>query len=148
FAAAGTGTPAPPTGRRGALEAMREDGERYPGLDLHTRGGLPPLHSAHIAYETTCVVVGLSDPVTWSLAGMGRRDGRRICSELQMAEDFANPLALRDDGDDPQHALLTPGAAGHIQRKDPLEQPRPAPARRRGARLWLVAALLPWRWDN
>ena len=65
-----------------------------------------------------------------------------------MAEDLADHLALRDDGDEPQHALLTPGAAGHLQRKDPLEQPRPTLARRRGARLRLVEALLAWRRED
>jgi hypothetical protein len=79
------------------------------------------------------------------LASPGRRDGRRGRSELQMAEDRADHLARRDDGDAPQHARLTPGAAGHLQGKDPLEQPRPTPARRRGARLRFVEALLAWR---
>ena len=66
----------------------------------HAEGGTR-LRSAHVAYETTRVVVGLGDPVTWSLAGTGRRDGGRVCRKFQMAEDLADDLALRDDGDDP-----------------------------------------------
>src|SRR5262245_13661357 len=96
-----------------------------------------------MAYETTRVVVGLGDPVIGCWARTGRCDGGWVCSALQMTEERADHLALRDDGDEPPQARLTPGAARHSQRKDPLEQPRPAPARRRGARLRLVAALLP-----
>src|SRR5919204_2380800 len=61
-----------------------------------------------------------------------------------MAEDLTDHLALRDDGDEPQCPTLTPREVCHIQRKDPMQQPCPAPRRRRGARLWLVEALLPW----
>src|SRR5262245_24117074 len=101
-----------------------------------------------MAYETTHVVVDLGDPVAWDLASTGRRDGRGVYSTFQMAEDLADHFALRNDGDEPQSPALTPRAVHHIQRKHPLEQPCPAPARRRGARLWLVEALLTWRRDN
>jgi len=97
-----------------------------------------------VADEATGVVVALGDPVTWCLAGTGRRDGGWVYRKFQVVQDLADDLTLRDDSDEPQHALLTPGAAGHLQRKDPLQQARPAPARRRGARLWLVESLLPW----
>src|SRR5262249_55244687 len=77
------------------------------------------------------------------LASTGRRDGGWIYRAFQMAKDLVDHLTLRDDGDEPQHALLTPGAAGHVQGKDPMQQPYPTPARRRGARLRLIEALLP-----
>src|SRR5262249_60733510 len=53
-------------------------------------------------------------------------------------------LPLRDDGNDAQGPALTPRTRDHLQAKDPLQQPRPAPARRRGARSRLVEALLAW----
>ena len=66
----------------------------------HAEGGTR-LRSAHVAYETTRVVVGLGDPVTWSLAGTGRRDGGWVCSTFQMAKDLADHLTLRNNGDEP-----------------------------------------------
>src|SRR5262249_10357312 len=99
---------------------------------------------AHMAYETTRVIVALGDPVIWCLAGTGRGNGRGICRALQMAEDLANDLTLRDDGDEPQGPTRTKRAVRQVQAKDSLEQPRPAPAWRRGAHLWRVEALLPW----
>jgi hypothetical protein len=36
-------------------------------------------HGAHVADEPTRVVVALGDPVTWCLAGTGRRDGGWVC---------------------------------------------------------------------
>ena len=101
-----------------------------------------------MAYETTHVVVDLGDPVPWDLASTGRRDGRWVYSTFQMAEDRADHFALRHDGDEPQSPALTPRAVHQLQRKHPLEQPRPAPARRPGARLWLVEAWLTWRGDD
>jgi hypothetical protein len=86
-------------------------------------------HGAHVADEPTRVVVALGDPVIWCLAGTGRRDRGWVCSTFQMAKDFANHLALRDDGDEPQRPLLTQRAAGPIHVKDPLEQPCPTPTR-------------------
>src|SRR5881409_3981468 len=44
---------------------------------------------------------GLGHPVKGFLAGTGRRDGGWICRKFQMAEDLADDLALRDDGDEP-----------------------------------------------
>jgi hypothetical protein len=38
-------------------------------------------------------------------------------------------LALRNGGNNTQRRLLTPGAARHVQCKDTLRQPCPAPAR-------------------
>jgi hypothetical protein len=65
-----------------------------------------------------------------------------------MAEDRANDLPLRDDGDDAQRPLLAKRAADHIHVKDPLEQPCPAPARRRRACRRLGEALLPGRRED
>src|SRR5262249_31894832 len=96
-----------------------------------------------MAYEPTHVVVGLGDPVTWGLVSTGRRDGGRVYRAFQMAEDLADHLALREAGVEPQHPLVTPGAACHLQAKDPLQQPRPTPARRLGVRLLAVHPLLP-----
>lgn len=58
------------------------------------------LHGAHVADEATRAIVALGDPVIWCLAGTGRGNGRGVCRELQMAEDLANDLTLRDDGDE------------------------------------------------
>jgi len=85
--------------------------------------------------------VALGDPVTWCLAGTGRRDGGWVCREFQMAEDFADHFALRNDGDEPQCPALTKGAVRQVQRKDPLQQPCPAPARRPGVRLFVHPSL-------
>lgn len=65
-----------------------------------------------------------------------------ICGKFQMPEDLPDHLALRDGGDDPQRPLLTRGAAHHVHRKDALEQPYPAPARRRRAVLLFLHAPL------
>ena len=59
-----------------------------------------PRHSAHVADESTHVIVALGDPVIWCLAGTGRGNGRGVCRELQMTEDLAHDLTLRDDGDE------------------------------------------------
>jgi len=60
-----------------------------------------------------------------------------------MPQDTRDHGLLGDDGDEPQCAPAAPGTRGHLHVKHPLEQPCPAPARRRGARLRLVEALLP-----
>ncbi len=65
-----------------------------------------------------------------------------------MPEDLPDHLAVRDGGDDPQRPPLTQRAARHVQRKYPLQQLRPAPARRPGAGLSLVHTLLAWRRDD
>jgi hypothetical protein len=65
-----------------------------------------------------------------------------------MAEDLADHLALRDGGNDPQRPTLAKRTAGHLQRKHPLEQPRPAPVRRRRAGLLFLNTLLARRRDN
>ena len=65
-----------------------------------------------------------------------------------MAENFADHFALRDDGDEAQRPALAPGTGSHLQVKHPLEQPCPAPARRRGTCRRLVEALLPWRRED
>ena len=67
---------------------------------------------------------------------------------FQMAEDLADHLALRDGGNDPQRPALAKRAAGHLQRKHPLEQPRPAPGQRRRAGRLFLHILLARRRDN
>jgi hypothetical protein len=52
-----------------------------------------------------------------------------------MAQDLADHCTLRDDGDDAEGPALTPRAVRHIQRKDPMQQPCPAPMRRQNALL-------------
>ena len=86
--------------------------------------------------------MGLGEHVNL-LASTDRRDGGWVCSTFQMAEDLADHLALRDDGDEPQRPALTKRAVRHVKRKDPMQQPRPVPARRPGVRL-LVHPLLAW----
>ncbi|MGE3541897.1 MAG: hypothetical protein AB7N91_31330 [Candidatus Tectimicrobiota bacterium] len=71
-----------------------------------------------------------------------------IGGELQMPKDLLDHLALHDGRDDPQRPSLTPRAACHIQGKDALEQPCPAPARRRRAVFLLLHALLARRGDD
>jgi hypothetical protein len=88
--------------------------------------------------------VGLGYPVARCLTSTGLRDGGWICRKFQMAKDLVDHLTLRDDGDEPQHSALTKRTRGHIQCKDPLEQPCPAPARRRGVCLRCVKTLLTW----
>ena len=82
------------------------------------------------------------------LADTGRGNGRWVCRQLQMLEDLPDDLAVRDGGDEPHRPPLTPGAARHVKRKDPLEQPCPAPARRSRVGRLLVHALLAWRRDD
>ena len=65
-----------------------------------------------------------------------------------MAEDLADDLALRDDGDDPQHPALAQRTGAHLQGKHPLQEPRPAPVRRRRAGLLFLHPLLARRRDN
>src|SRR5262249_2551947 len=72
-------------------------------------------------------------------------NGRWVCRNVQMLEELPDDLTVRDGGDETQHPPLTPRAAHHIQRKDALEQPRLAPARRSRVGLLLVSTLLPWR---
>src|SRR5262249_43627761 len=84
--------------------ALGRDGTRAEGCNHR--------HGAHWASEPTPVVAGLGDPVTWCLAGTGRRNGGWVCREFQMAEDLANDLTLRDDGNESQHPALTKGTHG------------------------------------
>src|SRR5262249_36640390 len=107
----------------------------------------PPRHGAHMAYEPTRVV-GLGNPVIWCLTSTGRCDGGWVGREFQMAKDLADHLTLRDDSDESQHPARTKRAVRQVQAKAPLEQLRPAPARRPGACLRLVAALLPGRRED
>jgi hypothetical protein len=82
------------------------------------------------------------------LADTRRSNQGWVGCELQMPEDLADHLALRDSGDDPQRPPLTERAACHIQRKDALQQPCPAPTRRRGVRRLLVHPLLTRRGND
>ena len=47
-----------------------------------------------------------------------------------MAEDLSDQLDLGDDSDNPQRPLTAKRAGDHIQRKHPLQQPRPVPSKR------------------
>jgi len=67
---------------------------------------------------------------------------------LQMLEDLPDHLALGQGGDEPQHPTLTPRAVRHIQCKDALQQPCPAPARRPRVRRLFVHPLLARRGDD
>src|SRR5215471_3745708 len=105
-------------------------------------------HGAHVAYETTRVVVGLGDPVTWGLASTGRRDGRWVGRAFQMAQDHTHHLTLRDDGDEPQRPLMAPRAGSHLQAKDPPQEPGPGPIGGAPRRLLRVHPLLAWCGDD
>jgi len=65
--------------------------------------------------------------------------------QFQMAEKRADHLGLGDGGDNPQRPMTAKRTGGHIQRKHPLQQPRPAPVRGGVAGLRLFYALLAWR---
>src|SRR5262249_35691037 len=117
--------------RRGPLEGRgAEQADSQRGWHMRSRGR----HSV-TARTAPTRPRSLGHPIARYLAGTGRCDGGWVCRKFQMAEDLADDLALRDDGDEPQHPALAKGTRSHIQVKHPLEQPRPAPARRRGVRL-------------
>jgi hypothetical protein len=105
------------------------------------------LHCAHVASAITRDAADLGYPVAHCWVSAGRRAGGWVCSTFQMAEDLADHRALRDDGDKPQCPALTTRAVRHVKRKAPMQQPRPAPARRPGVRL-LVHPWLTWRRDD
>jgi hypothetical protein len=76
------------------------------------------------------------------LANTRRCNRGRVGRKFQMLEDLPDHLAVREGGDDPPRPLRTPRAARHVQCKHLLQQPRPAPVRRRRAGLLLLHALL------
>src|SRR5215831_17493309 len=80
------------------------------------------------------------DSLSWRLW----RNGGWVCSEFQMAEDLANDLTLRDDGDESQHPVLTQWTHGHLQGKHALQEPGPGPIRAAPLRLLPVHPLLAW----
>jgi hypothetical protein len=59
-----------------------------------------------------------------------------------MAEDLANDLTLRDDGNESQHSTLTQRARAHLQGKHALQESRPCPIRGAPGRLLPVYPLL------
>ena len=59
-----------------------------------------------------------------------------------MAEDLANDLTLRDDGDESQHPALTQWTRGHLQAKDPPQESGPRQIRGAPRRLLPVHSLL------
>jgi len=65
-----------------------------------------------------------------------------------MAEDLADDLALRDDGDEPQHPALAKRTGAHLQGKHALQEPRPRPIRGTPLCLLSVHPLLTRRRDN
>jgi hypothetical protein len=82
------------------------------------------------------------------LADTGWCNGRWVCRKFQMLKDLPDDLTVRAGGDETQRLPLTPGAAHHIQRKDALEQPRPALARRARVGLLVLHTLLAWRRED
>jgi hypothetical protein len=65
-----------------------------------------------------------------------------------MAEELAEDLALRDDGDAPQRPALAKRTGDHLQGKHTLQEPRPAPVRRHRAGLLFLHTLLARRREN
>ena len=102
----------------------------------------------HVAPEFTRDGVGLGDPIEGCLASTSRGNRWRVGRALQMAENLADHFGLGEGGENPQRPLTAKRAAGHLQHKHPLEQPRPTPVRRRRAGLLFLYALLVWRGDN
>src|SRR5215510_6791976 len=88
------------------------------------------------------------EPGKGVLAGTRWGDRGWVHGEFQMLEDFPDHRALRDGGDDPQRPLLAERAARRVQRKHPLEQPRPTPPWRPRVRCLLVDPLLAGRWND
>jgi len=81
----------------------------------HERATRSPLcHPVTARTAPTHAGVGLGHPVARCLASPGRREGGWVCSELQMAEDFAHHRALRDDGDEPQCPALAQWTRAHL----------------------------------
>src|SRR5262249_16588579 len=72
----------------------------------------------------------------------GRRNGGWVCSTFEMAEDLADHLPLRDDGDEPQHPALAQGTRAHLQGKHTLQEPGPPPIRGARGRILSVHPLL------
>ena len=64
------------------------------------------------------------------LARTGRSNGRWDRRELHVPQDPRDHRLVGDGGKEPERAMLTEWARGHIQVKYPLQQPRQAPARR------------------
>ena len=71
----------------------------------------------------------------------------KTCNQL-MLKDLPDDLPVRDGGDDAQCPLLAKWAARHSERKHPLQQSCPAPARRSGVRLLVFHPLLARRGDD
>ena len=84
------------------------------------------------------------DPGEGFLAATSRSHRGRVGRELQRPEDLPDHLAWRGGRDEPQRPLMVQRTRGHSEIKHPLQQPCQAPARRPGASLWLVHALLTW----
>jgi hypothetical protein len=78
---------------------------------------------AHVVGETTGDGLGVVESKE-CLVRTSMRDRGRVCSTLQMAEDLADDLTLRDGGTDPQRPALTTWAARHGTCPYPLQQPR------------------------
>jgi hypothetical protein len=128
--------------RRGALWGGRWGGQADGQRGAHVQPCVPPRHGAHGAHETPRTAVSLGHPVERGLASMSRRDGGWVCGTFQMAEDFADHCALRDDGDDAQRPLMAKRTAGHIQCKHAPQKSGPGPIRGAPLRLLPVHPLL------
>ena len=72
----------------------------------------------------------------------GRRDGGWVCRKFQMAEDFSDHFPLGNRGNDPQRSPRAKRTEAHSESTHPLEQPRPTPVRRLGARRRCLDSLL------
>jgi len=83
-------------------------------------------------------------PGEGGLAATSRSHRGRVGRALQRPEDLPEHLAWREGRDEPQRPLMAQQTRGHSEIKHPLQQPCLALARRPGASLWLVHALLTW----
>jgi hypothetical protein len=146
------------TGSRGARWGDADAG--WPGLPSHSpcAGKRQAEQETAAAWSLPMAAVGDGSvthearsgggPGEGFLVDTGWCNGRWVCRKFQMLEDLPDDLTVRDGGDEAQRPPLAPGAARPIQRKDALEQPRPAPARRSRVGLLLVYTLLAWRRDD
>jgi hypothetical protein len=118
-------TPCPQRLRR-PQHAAAEPGDTISNGIANAQKGETPLRCTHVAPESTRDSVGLGDPIERFLASTSRGKRRRVGRKLQMAENLAEHLGR---------------TGGHLQRKHPLQEPRPVPLETGKAGVMLVA---PW----
>jgi hypothetical protein len=112
---------------RGALGGRPRDGR------LGTAGGgrfQTEVHTFRGVSHPSAARTGLGDLIERFLASTSRGHRRRVGGALQMAENLMDHFGLGDCGDHLQRPLTAQRTGGHLHGKHPLQELRPAPARR------------------